>query len=89
MYVFFGKGKTKGTEIRSLVAGVRNRGEDWVERGMGEFRGNCKTVFGCGSGYTTEVLKTEIKSVFHLFEKKKIAFLARITKSLGINWLES
>ena len=51
---------------------------------MGEFRGNCKTVFGCGSGYTTDVLKTEIKSVFHLFEKK-IAFLAHITKSLGIN----
>lgn len=24
MYVYFGKGKTKGTEIRSLVAGVRN-----------------------------------------------------------------
>lgn len=69
VWFFLEKEKLK-EQIRSLVAGVRNRGEDWVERGMGEFRGNCKTVFGCGSGYTTDVLKTEIKSVFHLFEKK-------------------
>ena len=48
---------------------------------MGEFRGNCKTVFGCGSGYTTDVLKTEIKSVFHLFEKKNCIFSSYNQKS--------
>ena len=30
------KKKTKGTEMRSLVAGVRNRGEGLVERGLGQ-----------------------------------------------------
>ena len=69
VWFFLEKEKLK-EQIRSLVAGVRTRGEDGVERGMGEVRGNCQTVFGCGSGDTTDVLKTEIKSVFHLFEKK-------------------